>query len=51
MVTQRDSQLLIFQDFFSFFYFSTDNFAVLAFQIAILIQMPKFPSFLNALGG
>ena len=44
-------QLLVFQDFFFQFqlYFSTDNyFAFLAFQVTIPIQMPKFPSFLNA---
>ena len=29
MVTLRDSQLLVFQDFFFFLYFSTDNFAFL----------------------
>ena len=34
----NDSQLLVFQDFFFLYlYFSTDNFAFLAFQIAIPI--------------
>ena len=35
MVTQRHSQLLVFQDFFFFLYVSTDNFALSAFTIAI----------------
>jgi len=41
MVTRRDSQLLVFQDFFFFLYFSTDNFAFLAFHIAI----PRYRNF------
>ena len=41
----------VFQDFFFFLYISTDNFALLAFSIAIPIQMPKFPPFLYALVG